>query len=142
LTEWFTDRFDKIRELNFESCPGEERCETKEGNRIYRFLKQNPEQEIEQICAGCKLKETKPGREPVHLAQAIYIANQLDEDDMVCSGFDYPTILDYLDPLEWACLVAIKSARRISESKSVKAPQQQGGREEQYEKLKRLSHGY
>jgi hypothetical protein len=128
--------------LNFESCPGEHRCETKETGRIYRFLKQQPDLEIERICADCKLRETKPGREPLHLSHAIHIANELEEDSLVCGGFDYPAILDYLDPLEWACLVAIKEAHRNSENKSIKPPQQQNDREEQYAKLKRLAHGY
>jgi hypothetical protein len=141
LTEWFTARFDKIRELNFESCPGERRCETKPGARIYRFLKGNPEMEIEQICSGCNLKETKPGTEPEHLTQAISIANELEEDSLVCGGFDYPAILEYLDPFEYACLIAIKAARRASESKSMKEPQQQAQRSDQMEHLRRLSHG-
>ena len=125
--------------MNFESCPGERRCSTKKGNRIYRFLKQNPEAEIEQICAGCHLKETKPGNEPLHLSQAIQIAIELDEDGQVCEGFDYPAILDHLDPFEWVCLVAIKAARRESESKG--QPQQEA-KKPNIEHLKRLSRGY
>lgn len=105
-------------------------------------MKQNPEQEIEQICKGCHLKETKPGTEPPHLARAIWIANELEEDSLVCGGFDYPAILDYLDPFEWVCLVAIKAARRASENKSVKAPQQQADRGAMFDHLKRVSHGY
>jgi hypothetical protein len=104
-------------------------------------LKGNPEMEIEQICSGCKFKETKPGTEPEHLTQAISIANELEEDSLVCSGFDYPAILEYLDPFEYACLIAIKAARRASESKSMKEPQQQAQRSDQMEHLKRLSHG-
>jgi hypothetical protein len=127
--------------LNFETCPGEQRCETKEGNRIHRFLQRNPAQEIEDICKGCSLKETKPGTEPAHLARAIWIANELEEDSLVCGSFDYPAILDYLDPFEWVCLVAIKAARRASENKAGKAPQQQADREAMYEKLKRVGHG-
>lgn len=60
---------------------------------------------------------TKPGTEPLHLAQAISIANELEEDSLACGGFDYPAILEYLDPLEWICLVSIKAARRASENK-------------------------
>lgn len=127
--------------MNFESCPGERQCETKEGNRIYRFLKQYPDREIELICADCRLRETKPGTEPPHLSRAIYIANELEEDGLVCGGFDYPAILDYLDPFEWACLVAIKAARRNSESKSAKAPQEEADRGRQIEHLKRVAHG-
>jgi hypothetical protein len=97
--------------------------------------------EIEQICAGCALKETKPGGEPDHLTQAIQIANELEEDSLVCGGFDYPAILDYLDPFEYACLIAIKAARRNSENKSMKEPQQQAQRQDQMEHLRRLSHG-
>jgi hypothetical protein len=108
-------------------------------------LKQNPDQEIEQICSGCKLRETKPGTEPEHLAQAIYIANELEEDSMVCGGFEYPAILDYLDPFEWACLIAIKAARRASENKAIKTPQQQqqqqADKEAMYAHLKRVAHG-
>jgi hypothetical protein len=127
--------------LNFEICPGEQRCETKETGRIYRILKREPDTEIEQICAGCRFLPTKPGREPAHLSHAIYIANELDEDSLVCEGFDYPAILDYLDPFEYACLIAIKAARRASENKSAKQPQQKADREQQFEHLKRLSHG-
>lgn len=123
MTEWFTVRFDKIRELNFETCPGEDRCSTREKGRIHRFLKEYPDREIEQICKDCKLLPTKPGREPEHLSQAIWIANQLDEDSLVCGGFDYPAILDYLDPFEYACLIAIKAARQASENKSMKENQ-------------------
>lgn len=146
MTEWFTVRFDKIRELNFETCPGEQRCETKEGNRIYRFLKEYPDREIEQICAGCKLKDTKPGGEPEHLAWAIWMANQLDEDSVVCGGFEYPAILEYLDPFEYACLIAIKAARQASENKAMKQPSQgqpqnTGSQRVDPGHLQRLSHG-
>lgn len=58
----------------------------------------------------------------MHLAHAIGIANELEEDSLICGGFDYPAILDYLDPLEWICLAAIKAARRASENKSTEAP--------------------
>jgi hypothetical protein len=127
--------------LNFEACPGEQRCETKEGNRIYRFLQRNPAQEIEQICAGCSLKETKPGMEPAQIARAIWIANELEEDSLVCGSFDYPAILDYLDPFEWVCLVAIKAARRASENKATKTPREQADKEAQYQHLKQMSLG-
>ena len=140
LTEWFTDRFDKIRDLNFETCPGELRCSTKAGARIHRVLKREPDKEIERICADCRFLPTKPGREPAHLSHAIWIANQLDEDGLICEGFDYPAILDYLDPLEWACLIAIKTARRNSENKSLKEPPQKAEREQHIAHLKQLSH--
>lgn len=90
---------------------------------INRILKSEPDREIESICAKCRFRETKPGSEPPHLSHAIWIANELEEDSLVCGGFDYPAILDYLDPLEWACLTAIKAARRASENKSNAAPQ-------------------
>jgi hypothetical protein len=83
---------------------------------------------------------TKPEREPAHLSHAIWLANQLDEDSLICEGFDYPAILDYLDPLEWACLIAIKTARRNSENKSLKEPQQKAEREQHFAHLKQLSH--
>jgi hypothetical protein len=105
-------------------------------------LKQYPGRKIEQICKDCKLLPTKPGSEPPHLSQAIQIAIELEEDSLVCGGFDYPAILDYLDPFEWACLVAIKAARQASENKSVKQPQQQADRAQQIDHLKRLAHGY
>ena len=88
------------------------------------------------------LLPTKPGNEPPHLSEAIWIANELEEDSLVCGGFDYPAILEYLDPFEYACLIAIKAARRASENKSVKAPQQQANKAEQMDHLKRLAHGY
>ena len=97
--------------------------------------------EIESICNGCRLLPTKPGTEPEHLSRAIQIAGELDEDSTVCEGFDYPAILEYLDPFEWACLVAIKAARRISESNANKQPQQQAEQARQMDHLKRLSHG-
>lgn len=84
---------------------------------------------------------TKPGREPEHLSRAIQIAGELDEDSLVCGGFEYPAILDYLDPFEYACLIAIKAARQASENKSMKKPQEQVNREEQYAHLKQLAHG-
>jgi hypothetical protein len=140
--EWLTGRFDKIRELNFESCPGESRCETKEGNRINRELKRNPETPIDQICRDCRLKETKPGREPVHLAEAIHLAYELEEDSFVCGGFDYPAILEYFDPFEWVCLVSIKAARQTSDNKAHRQPQEQAtGRAQTLDHLKQLSHG-
>lgn len=80
--------------------------------------------EIEQICRDCKLLPTKPGNEPAHLSHAIWIANQLEEDGLICGGFDYPAILDYLDPLEWVCLASIKAARRASEGKPADPPTQ------------------
>lgn len=141
MTEWFTVRFDTVRSLNFESCPGEQRCSTKETARIYRFLKQTPDREIEEICKGCPLLPTKPGTEPEHLARAIQIAGELDEDSTVCEGFDYPAILDYLDPFEWACLVAIKAARRISESKSFKNQREEAERAQKRKELENLSYG-
>jgi hypothetical protein len=103
-------------------------------------LKQYPDKEIEQICGDCRLRETKPGCEPEHLSRAIWIANELEEDSLVCGGFDYPAILDYLDPLEWACLVAIKAARRASENKSMNAPKEETQRNHQMAHLQRLSH--
>lgn len=104
-------------------------------------MKQYPDREIEQICAGCRLKETKPGQEPEHLAQAIWIANQLDEDSMVCGGFDYPAILEYLDPFEYACLIAIKAARNASENKAMKPQQKPDVPKVDIAHLKRLAHG-
>jgi hypothetical protein len=104
-------------------------------------LRYNPEQEIEQICAGCPLKETKPGTEPPHLARAIWIANELEEDFLTCGGLDYPAILDHLDPFEWVCLVAIKAARRNSEHKATQKPQQQTEKAQQRDHLQRLAHG-
>jgi hypothetical protein len=79
------------------------------------------------------------------LSHAIWIANQLDEDSLVCEGFDYPAILDYLDPFEWACLVAIKAARRASENKSMKKGQEGAGQNTQsppinIAHLKQLAH--
>ena len=107
-------------------------------------MKEYPEREIEQICRDCKLLPTKPGQEPAHLAHAIWIANELYEDSVVCGGFDYPAILNYLDPFEYACLVAIKMAHQASESKSMKKqqeePQQKADREAQYAHMKRLAH--
>lgn len=127
--------------MNFEACPGETRCSTKETGRIYRILQREPEKEIEEICKSCPLKKTKPGDEPPHLAQAIWIANELDQDSAVCEGFDYPAILDYLDPFEWACLVAIKAARRASENKALNQPRQQPDRAATFDHLQRLSRG-
>lgn len=98
--------------------------------------------EIEEICKGCPLLPTKPGTEPEYLSQAIRTAYELDEDYLVCGGFDYPAILDYLDPFEWACLVAIKAARQASENKAIKQPQQQADQNQKMDHLKRLSHGY
>jgi hypothetical protein len=101
--------------------------------------------EIERICGDCKLKETKPGSEPPHLSRAIQMASELDEDSLVCGGFDYPAILDYLDPFEWACLVAIKAARQASENKASKPPQgepeKKGLPPRHVAHLKRLSQG-
>jgi hypothetical protein len=135
-------RFDKIRELNFESCPGETRCETKEGNRIYRFLKQYPDREIEEICAGCHMKETKPGTEPAHLTMAIHLANELEEECMMYGEGGMRETLDALDPFEYACLLSIKSARRASENKAMK-PQQQKQEPPKVDigHLQRLAHG-
>lgn len=95
---------------------------------------------IEKICRSCEFFSTKPGREPEYLTQAIVIAYQLEEDDMVCGGFDYPAILDYLDPFEWVCIASIKAARKISESKSVKPEQDKP--KPNVAHLQRLSRGY
>ncbi len=76
------------------------------------------------------------------MTQAIEIANELEEDSLVCGGFDYPAILDYLDPLDYACLIAIKGARRISEGKAGKETQRKSEPPPiDFEHLKRLSHG-
>jgi hypothetical protein len=105
-------------------------------------LKEYPDRQIEQICADCRLLPTKPGREPAHLSWAIYIANELDEDSLVCEGFDYPAILDFLDPFEWVCLIAIKAARRASESKSVKAQQDGMSQKTDITHLRDVVHGH
>jgi len=102
--------------------------------------KSQPDKEIEQICAECRLKETKPGREPLHLSQAIQIASELEEDSLVCSGFAYPEILDYLDPLEWVCLVAIKAARSNSDNNGMKDRQRKAEEASRRAELERLSH--
>ena len=145
LRDHFVSRFDEIRRLNYEQCPGEYRCSTKESGKIYKILKGSPESEIRQICAGCDLRKTKPENAPEHLQEAIAIASELDADSLICGGFDYPAILEYLDPMEWACLSAIKDARQISENKAVSkpAPQQGEGKPspQHVDHLKRLAHG-
>jgi hypothetical protein len=141
LTEWFTARFDKIRELGFEACPGETRCSTKKTGLIFRVLKDQPDREIESICAGCRLKETKPGTEPPHLTLAIQIANELEEESMVYGEGGMRETLDSLDPFEYACLLSIKAARRASENKAMKQPQQASNKPD-VEHLRRLAHGY
>lgn len=60
---------------------------------------------------------------------------------MVCGGFEYPAILDYLDPLEWACVAAIKAARRASENSDLKRQRQEADRKRRMEELKALSGG-
>lgn len=127
--------------MNSESCPGETKCSTKKKGRIYEILKREPEKEVEQICQRCPLLPTKPGREPIHLSQAIQIATELDEDSLVCGGFNYPDILDYLDPLEYACLVAIKAARRDSENKSLKEQRERDARDRLFGQLDQVGYG-
>jgi hypothetical protein len=148
--ERLTRQFDLVRSLNYETCPGEEECESKPKaesvppHRIYQIRELQPDAQIEQICAGCRFKETKPGSEPSHLLHALQVAYELEEDDMICGGFDYPAILDHLDPLEWACIAAIKHARKASENKATN-PQKEPQASitpAHSQHLQRLSKGY
>lgn len=88
------------------------------------------------------MKETKPGDEPPHLTHAIQIAYELEEEAMVYGEAGMSGILDGLDPFEYACILSIKSARRASESKSMKEPQQkQESPKVDIDHLRRLSRG-
>lgn len=131
-----------MRELNYEACPGEHRCSTKKKGLIYRVLEREPDREIESICAGCRLKETKPGTEPPYLTQAIQIAGELEEEGMVYGESGMRETLDSLDPFEYACLLSIKAARRASENNAMKQSPQKEPPKPDFEHLKRLSRGY
>lgn len=112
-----------------------------EGNRIYRFLKQFPDREIESICADCRFRETKPGNEPPHLTLAIHLANELEEESMVYGEGGMRETLDSLDVFEYACLLSIKAARRASENKATKPQQQNEPPKVDVGHLQRLAHG-
>jgi len=113
LTEYTTRQLDLIRSLDYQTCPGEDKCESEETGVIFTALKYDPGEPIDAICGRCKLLETKPGQEPPQLTQAIVRANELDALRSAGATFAYP---DALTPFEWACIAALQAGRNLSEA--------------------------
>lgn len=105
-----------MRDLEFETCPGEDECGVSGPIAIARA--REPDMPIADICEGdppCRFLPTKPGQEPRHLTLAIITATELDSDKSICGAFNYPRILNVLTAFEWACLAALTAARAESE---------------------------
>jgi len=118
LTEFFTDQLDTLRELDYETCPGEEQCSTNGFIHIARMS--NPDMEAFERCKSCQYLPTKPGQQPLHLTEAIRIAMELMEAKSVCNGFNFPDILDYLTAVEWACVASLQLSQRDSEMNGIR----------------------
>jgi hypothetical protein len=135
LTEYFTRQFDLLRELDYETCPGEFRCAESETGVIFDIRSQNPEAPIDQICAQCAFLPTKPGQEPPHLTIAIQRANELDLDKRAGGVFIYP---DSLSPFEWVCIEAIQTGRDASEMETTRRRRHEAERKAEVAQLEAL----
>jgi hypothetical protein len=71
-------------------------------------LSRYKEQPIEQTCAGCEKRDTKPGSQPMWLVGPISDVILLDEVKACGGTFPYP---DGLTPRQWASLRALERAR-------------------------------
>jgi len=106
--------------LDYQTCPGEDKCESEETGVIHKARQYDPDEPIDAICGRCKLLETKPGQEPPQLTQAIVRANELDALRSAGATFAYP---DALTPFEWACIAALQDGRNLSEANGVRERQ-------------------
>lgn len=102
LEAWFDGRIKAQRYAGGTPCPGEDVC------AIIGPIARFPDTPIEDVCAGCAKRETKPGSEPRGYADAIAEALTLDEYRAIGATFAYP---DALSSYQWACLRALERAR-------------------------------
>jgi hypothetical protein len=63
----------------------------------------------DEICQGCRLFRTKPGKEPPQITQAITFANEHEE--AVDSGYRFKS-LNRLTPLQWASIRGLTRGRK------------------------------
>jgi len=118
LTERLTRQLAVNRELKGERCPGEEQCSRNGPLFKYRG------RPVEDVCAGCNLRHTKPEATP--LIQAQNTALELEELQACGATFAYP---DALTPYQWACRKALYRARAEDDAKQEKKRAAQEERE-------------
>jgi hypothetical protein len=133
LAAYFTRQLDTIRSLDFETCPGETYCS--ENGVIFLARREEPDRPIEQICAGCRLRDTKPGSEPAHLTLAIQTATDLDGLKSAGGTFAYP---DSLSAFEWVCITALQFGRGESEARAMEERQSEVNRDSEKARLEQL----
>ena len=93
------------------SCPGEEECgdaRSKDRGPLSKY----EDADVESICGGCKLRDSKPESIPDELIFHFTSALRLERVYEMGGRFQYP---DGLTPLEWEILDALKTGRSQAE---------------------------
>jgi hypothetical protein len=132
LEEYFSRQLDIQSKLKGERCPGEEKCSSSPLMPLFR----RPESPIEEVCGSCRLKETKPGMQPMDLSSAIAMGLELETLKESGATFVYP---DSLNSYQWACLKGLKVGRAIHQENDAKTRAQEAEKRTQESRLRAMT---
>jgi hypothetical protein len=135
LEEYFSRQLDIQARLKGERCPGEEKCSSSPLMPLFR----RPEEPIEKVCGGCRLRETKPGMQPIDLSNAIAVGLELETLKESGATFVYP---DSLNSYQWACLKGLKLGRAVYQEQDAKQRTQEAERRAQESRLRAMTGRY
>lgn len=149
VSEFFFEQLDSLDRSGGKRCPGEERCAAPPGDEeggertnpdsgpLFTNLAKRLGQTEEEVCGGCKLNGTRPGRHSPHLTQALALATHLDTLRGAGASFPYPS--SFPNPYWWTCLVASQEGRnRADEARNKRLESKRKKDEEERERQEEL----
>lgn len=93
----------------------------------------------DEVCGGCVMNGTRPGRHSPHLTNALALASYLDELRDAGASFPYPGATS--NPYWWTCLVASKDGRRRADVAREGREKDRRKREQEEAERQRRQHG-